>query len=221
MNRFSLVAASVLLSLSGLAHAGGVSPFYAGVAIGSGSSNIETPQIESPNPCNTPNETCSSDDSDQTWQVYGGTQLSNNIAVEVGYVNLGDTAILHYSDPIDATQSTEGFSVAGIVSTPVGKNSPVSVYGKAGLYRWTSEVEIASDNPTKNGLKAKKSGIDPVIGAGVQYDITPFTAIRAGWDRYLNVGERDYMIDATGTPNLETLDTDVDVFSAGIHYSFL
>lgn len=221
MNRLSLVAASIFLSLSGLAHAGGVAPFYVGAAIGSGSSDIDTPQLEKPTPCNTPNESCSSDDRDQTWQIYGGSQLSSNIAVEAGYVNLGNTAILHYSDPIKATQTTQGFSVAGIASTPISKNSPVSVYGKAGLYRWTSEVKVSSDNPDKDGLKSKKSGIDPLIGAGVQYDITPFTAVRAGWDRYFNVGERDYMIDASGKPDLKTLDTDVDVLSVGIQSSFL
>lgn len=222
MIRFSLITASALLGLSGFAHAGGVSPYYAGVTFGGGTSDIDTPHIQNPNPCNTPKEFCDSDDSDQTWSVYGGSQIGNNLAVEGGYVNLGDTAILHYSDPINATQSTDGFSITGIASTPISKNSPISIYGKAGVYRWTSEVEVVSDDPTKNGMKAKKSGIDPVIGAGVQYDLTPFVALRAGWDRYFNVGEGAYLIDATtNQPTLQTLETDVDTFSAGIHYSFL
>jgi hypothetical protein len=49
-------------------------------------------------------------------------------------------------------------------------------------------------------------------------------SLRAGWERYYDVGEKSEILEynADGTAaKVNTLETDVDVISAGVNFSFL
>jgi len=72
-----------------------------------------------------------------------------------------------------------------------------------------------------HGLKVSEDGYSPVLGAGVQYDINNNFSLRAGWDRYYDVGESSEVLEynADGSAaTVNTLETDVDVISAGVNF---
>lgn len=208
--------------------AGGTSaPFYMGGTYGASSYDNSSEQMDNAGICkgaSSHNQTCNSDDGDKAGHLYGGIQISEGLGVEAGYIDMGDTANYHYSDPIAVRQQTTGITVSGVAKQRLGKSSPIFAYGKAGVVRWSTETTIASDNPAINGLKTTQDGYSPILGAGVQYDLNNNVSLRAGWDRYYDVGEKneilDYNSDGTAA-QVNTLETDVDVISAGVNFSFL
>lgn len=229
MKKVSL-SASILLSslMAANATAGGTSaPFYVGGSYGASYYDNSAEQMDNLDICQSAgshNQTCTSDDGDQVGHIYGGIQISEGLGVEVGYADIGETANYHYSDPIRVKQQTTGVTLSGVAKQRLSKSSPVSAYGKAGVVRWSTETSVASDNPAVHGLKISEEGYSPILGAGLQYDMNNNVSLRAGWERYYGVGEKSEILeyDADGTAaKINTLETDVDVISAGVNFSFL
>lgn len=229
-----ILALSIITSV---AHAGGVSPFYVGAGIGAGYNGVEDDAQGCGNNATNGgiNVSKSCEDSDTAYQVYGGFHFSEGISVEAGYANLGNTLDINTQLKNTGTgqtinlhdqQETSTIFAAGVARMPIGKASPVSVYGKAGVHRWNSELEYqAVNNNTGKAatFKAEDTGVAPLIGAGIEYDVSEGATLRAGWDRYYNVGENRSLTDGS-TKNIndvKTFETDVDVFSAGLNYYFL
>lgn len=228
MHKTYLLASLSLCLLSSAAIAGGTSaPFYVGGSFGVSSHDNTSDQMDNLDVCKTAtahNQTCMSDDNDHTGHIYGGLQISEGLGVETGYVNLGNTASYHYSDPIAIQQKTTGVTLTGIAKQRLSKSSPISAYGKAGVVRWSSETTVSSDNPALHGLKVSEDGYSPVLGAGLQYDMNNNFSLRVGWERYYDVGEGSEILEynADGSAaKVNTLETDVDVISAGVNFSFL
>jgi opacity protein-like surface antigen len=228
MKHLSLSSLIALCLASTSVFAGGTSaPFYVGGTYGASSYDNSSSQMDNSGVCKNAkahNQTCKSDDGDKAGHIYGGLQISEGLGVEAGYIDLGDTANYHYSDPIAIRQQTTGITLTGVAKERLSKSSPVSAYGKAGVVRWTSETTVASDNPAINGAKTTQDGYSAILGAGVQYDMNNNVSVRAGWDRYYGVGEKSTILEynAEGTAaKLNTLETDVDVISAGVNFSFL
>lgn len=228
MKKTYLFTTFSLCLLSTTAFAGGTSaPFYVGGSFGVSSYDNSSDQMDNLDVCKNAklhNQKCTSDDNDNAGHIYGGLQISEGLGVEAGYVNMGDTASYHYSDPIAIKQQTTGITLSGIAKQRLSKSSPISAYGKAGVVRWSSETTVASDNPALHGLKITDDGYSPVLGAGVQYDMNNNISLRAGWERYYDVGEGseilEYNTDGSAA-KVNTLETDVDVISAGVNFSFL
>ena len=115
-------------------------------------------------------------------------------------------------------QDTSGYTLAAVLRQRLGKESPMHVYGKAGVLRWTTETESTLDYPGT----AKDSGTSPMAGIGLEYELSHNMSIKAGWDRYFDVGESDTMLQIDQYDyNVNTLETDVDVYSAGVNFSFI
>lgn len=228
MKKYNLTAAVLACLLSSTAFAGGPAPFYLGGSIGQANIDNDQSGFDNGNICVDAAknyESCSVGDGNSAGHIYGGVQLNETWAVEVGYADLGDTAGYHYTDPATITQETTGITVAGIARHRLGKSSPLLAYGKAGAFAWKSEVNSVSDNPLIPHGRTDDTGISPMIGAGMEYELNHNISIRAGWDRYYGVGDNDVLVDFGNdhyeTGDLNTLDTDVDVYSAGINFSFL
>ncbi|MFM2319195.1 MAG: hypothetical protein RLZZ215_1816 [Pseudomonadota bacterium] len=229
MKKLSLLTSILLGSLMAAnAFAGGTSaPFYVGGSYGVSSYDNSAEQMDNLDICKsaaTHNQTCTRDDGDQVAHIYGGVQISEGLGVELGHVNLGETANYQYSDPIKIQQQTTGITVSGVAKQRLSKSSPVSAYGKAGVVRWSTETQVKSDNPAIHGLKITEDGYSPILGAGLQYDMNNNVSLRAGWERYYDVGEKSEILEynADGTAaKVNTLETDVDVISAGVNFSFL
>lgn len=240
MTKLTLSMPIIALSLlAGTAHAGGVSPFYIGAGVGQGMHDLEgcggSSSVTLTDPKSGHAATFDLDkaceEKDTAYQVYGGFHFSENLSVEMGYANLGTTTDVttHFTAPNgkvigspNTTQETSAIFAAGVARMPLGKASPVSVYGKAGVHRWSSEAQIEAYNPFNNqtaSVTVKDSGVSPLIGAGVEFDVSEGATLRAGWDRYYSTGEEENFGAATGKPT--TLDADIDVISAGLNYYFL
>lgn len=260
MKKITLAAAALAAFAIQGAYAGGVSPFYVGAGVGITNNNTDVDNLVAdcrPDLLHKHNykyadhpkfpvvleDYCTKDDKDKSWNVYGGVNVSQNLAVEVGYVDLGKTADMYYSDPIAATQETTAVTLSAIGKVPLGKNSRTSVYGKAGVARWKSEATVSGhfgtpDNTDRygnhvnfgegaNATKVKATGTSPVVGVGIEHDLTHNISLRAGWDRYYDVGKDQEIVglkeDALTRSNpkdIRTVKTDVDVVSVGANYSF-
>lgn len=258
MKKITLATAALAALAIQNAFAGGVSPFYVGAGVGITNNNTDVENLVADcrpdllaihNGKHGISDTCSKDDTDKAWNVYGGVNVSQNFAVEVGYADLGQTADLYYTDPIAATQETTAITLSAIGKVPLGKNSRTSVYGKAGVARWKSKTEVSGhfgtpQNPDYNGnhvdfggegglgktstTKAESSGTSPVVGIGIEHDLNHNVSLRAGWDRYFDVGKDSEVVGLKGDRltrlsnpgEVRTVKTDVDVVSVGANYSF-
>ena len=149
MKKFNLVAPVFISLMATNAFAGGASPIYLGATYGKSSVDNGVHQMDNHGLCAYAaaiGEDCRiGDGDDNVAHIYGGFQLSDNIAIEAGYVNLGNTAAYHYTDPVTITQQTEGFTAAGVYRHRLGKHSPLLAYGKAGIIRWSSEAKSTQD----------------------------------------------------------------------------
>lgn len=229
MNKYNLTATVFAGLLSSTAFAGGAAPFYLGGAVGHADIDNNQSGFDNGNICQGSgqyDEGCSVGDGGSTGHIYGGLQLGDTYAIEVGYADLGDTAAYrhnNYDDSATVTQETSGITIAGIARHRLGKSSPLLAYGKAGVFVWESEVKSSGNSYIPHG-RTDDNGVDPIIGAGLEYEINHNVSLRAGWDRYYGVGDNNVLVDYnkghSGSGSLNTLDTDVDVYSAGVNFSF-
>ncbi|MGB1256574.1 MAG: outer membrane beta-barrel protein [Thiolinea sp.] len=183
---------------------------YIGLGAGSTDNNTHINALSSPSVCKVPGATCSADQTDKSFQVYGGYNVSPFMAVEGAYVDLGNTANIT-DGTLHGKQDTNGVSLSAVGKVPVGA---ASLYGKAGIFHWNTDARIGDGT---SHHKADSSGTDPVIGLGMEYKMNQQWTARLGWDRYYNVGDKNDMLTDYGTG---TLKTDVDVYTIGVHYNF-
>ncbi|MEZ5477315.1 MAG: outer membrane beta-barrel protein [Thiolinea sp.] len=210
MKIHSFAAAACLGMLASSAFAGGASPFYLGATIGQSNVDLNSGQMDNQGVCTkagTRGFDCRIGDGDNAGHIYGGFQISESIAVEAGYANLGNTASYHYTDPATITQDTHWrHSWPVFTVSDSAKRHPCWPTARS-AFRWTSEAKSNSDNPSIYHGSVKDSGVAPLIGAGVEYEMTHNVSLRAGWDRYYNVGDGKHLIEFNETGTDSTLNT--------------
>lgn len=95
------------------------------------------------------------------WEAFGGYELNQYLALEVGYIDGGsaDDTIL------GATVRADTTAIVGSVlgSLPIGET--FSVYGRTGYMKWDSEQAVVLDGVTI--ATSDVDGSDPFFGAGV------------------------------------------------------
>lgn len=133
------------------------------------------------------------------WKAIGGYQVSQYLAAEVGYTDLGKVSLSLGSNTISAKASA--FEAVGVGMVPIAGR--FAAYGKAGFYRAKTE---ASSN---FGFSASASNSDLTYGAGLLVNFTPRLALRGEWQRYKSVGGGD-----------DIGKSDIDVVSAGLLFKF-
>lgn len=135
----------------------------------------------------------SCDDNDTGWKLYGGYSFNDNIAVELGWVNLGEATVS--GGGLNASAEADGWELSVLLGGKVTQN--LSLYGKLGAFRW--DVDAKSNF----GLSGSDSGTDAVYGLGARYDFTPTAGMRLQWDRFNDVG-----------------DVDIDLWSVSLEFRF-
>ena len=131
-------------------------------------------------------------DSEAAYSLFAGLTVIQSLAVEIGWINLGEVG----SDPVKAKSSATFVDLVGTkkLSTQFG------FFGKVGLALWKYEVSgIGDDN-----------GADILWGLGMQWRITKGLHARLGMDFY----SMDPKIKNKSYPD------DTDVFNLGIMYGF-
>lgn len=127
----------------------------------------------------------SCEDSDTSFKILGGMQVSPNFAVEVGWINFGEVSVTGPGGSIIAESTA--FEIVGVGILPVAER--FSVYGKLGLYR--AETEAAVNVPAVFVGNLDESNNDLTFGFGVRFDVSRQFTVRAEWQRYADVGGGD------------------------------
>jgi OmpA-OmpF porin, OOP family len=109
------------------------------------------------------------DDSESVWRLFGGYRAHRNLAVELGYIDLGDMTI--NGRPANA----EAWELVALGIAPL--NEEFALYGKLGGYR--GEANGGGISETRNDL---------TFGFGAQYEVSRNLGVRLEWQRYTDFG---------------------------------
>lgn len=121
------------------------------------------------------------EDDTNTYRVGAGYDLGNNIALEGGYLFLGDIDANLSNDL--AAGHTDGFVANGRFTMPLTDTLDASA--RVGLFFWDSDVELA-------GGAFGTEGEDLFYGVGLEFRATRNLTLTAQWDRFeFGDGEAD------------------------------
>lgn len=168
------------------------------------------------------------DDKDSSWKAFVGYRMSDWLALELNYADLGehstDTRFLGGDPPADAqviiTRQVKGFGLDAVLSAPITQR--FSVFGRVGAFRADLDataqlggnVEFTGGNG-ETFRTASQSETLARYGAGLDFDFTPNLGMRLEWERYANVGKK-FEVGQSGT----TGEADMDNLSLSVVYRF-
>ena len=187
-----------LLAMSGAASAAGG---YVGVGFGQSSADVEPYYTGA----------TSVSDTATAFKIFGGYEFNRNIALEGGYTSFGEFGVDYdYTDGFYLYKDTErvdasALYVAAVGSIPLG---PVSLFGKVGLAHWFVDY-TAYDDWWGISWSDSATGINPMLGFGVKVDAGNAFALRGGFERFLDVGDKNI-----------TGQSDIDVLSLSAIFKF-
>jgi OmpA-OmpF porin, OOP family len=144
-------------------------------------------------------------DDDFAWKLFGGLEVNEYMAMEVGYVDLGEVKDI---GALTGTRFTNGM-VMNILGT-YAINPSFTLLARGGLNILNTEV-----NGTIAGTPNDNTGDTDVawsFGLGAQFNASPAVGIRLEWERFFEVGSSAYN-DGTG-------EADIDMTTLGIVYKF-
>ena len=148
----------------------------------------------------------SCDDTKAGFKILGGYQLDETFAVEIGYARLGKlTARFPTGDTDEAKVSALEASI--VAAWPLARR--FALFGRMGAYygRVKETTSFAGSGSQTNG--------DLTFGVGLRYDIMPKLALRAEWQRYLDMGGENVGLGAGLGDN-----SSVDLLSVGVLWRF-
>jgi OOP family OmpA-OmpF porin len=191
----------------------GLSGLYVTGGIGQGKAKFDTSDFS-----DEPGFERSFDDKDMTWNIGVGYRFHRNIAVELGYANLGE-----YQVSYTGTGATAGdfarddyevtaWKLAAVGLLPVVQQ--LSVIGKLGIAATKVDDEFTASSagvPESGG--AKKTRTQLFWGVGAQYDFTRNVGLRLEYENYGTVGSEFDDDNGTGRAKVST-------FNLNLLYSF-
>jgi len=165
------------------------SGFYAGVSAG---------QSNASGWCDGISRSC--DDSDAGWKILWGYQATENLGVEVSFVNFGESTVA----PISFSREASGFGVVGTGTLPVSER--FGLLGKVGLFHWDAEFRGFFGELTG---PLEQYGIGLTYGLGATVEVTGRVGIRVEWEQFEDVGDSEFFEGE-----------DLRLLSAGVLFSF-
>lgn len=162
--------------------------------------------------------TSSLDDSGTGFGLAGGYQVNENFAAELALVDLGD---LSYSaegtvtDGVDVFDTTFGLeqSVSGAVFSVLGiwpVAERFALFARVGLALMSVDAEASVSIDGESAAdSASTDRSNMMYGAGADLSLGSRFGLRLEWNRYAEVGSEDLLGD-----------TDIDLISLGLRYSF-
>lgn len=171
------IAASAC-AVSSVAQAGSETGLYIGAGVGSATVEDDVSSVKFK-------------EQDAGYKLFAGLNFGLipllNLAVEGGLVNFGNP------QGSNVSYEVSGLDAFGLVGMTFG---PISVFGKAGLVSWDSDVTVGSVSATED------SGTDGAFGLGAQFKLLSL-AIRAEYEEF----------------SISDVDT-LNLFSASLTYTF-
>ena len=210
---FVLFGAATLISPVAMAEDTG---WYVGGSVGSARAKSDTSAAQWDAALGTLGITSQStlDESDTGYKLFAGYQINKNLAVEGGYVDLGEfikydsTVTAPSAGTVKTTLKNDGWTLDVVGILPL--DGSFSVFGKVGAYISKTKLEVtatggggaATDSASKTDTNAK-------FGLGANYAFTKNVGVRVEWENYSNLGDEN-----------NTGEGDVNLFSVGITYKF-
>jgi hypothetical protein len=159
------------------------------------------------------------DDQDSTYGFVVGYRLTQHLAFEGGYMDLGEVTYRDRSDGVFDNTSPESWqqnvasSTSGIALSALGI-LPLSyrweLYARGGVLLSNSTESIfISDGIGSRKLRASKSGADLLAGVGASFSIVDIYNLRLEFNRVLDAGD-DATLD----------EADVDMLTLNVTVSF-
>ena len=142
----------------------------------------------------------SCDDNDTMFRILGGYQFNKNLAVELGYNDMGEVSAS--GGGITANIESKIWELVAVGSWPF--TPQFSAYGKLGMYR--GETDFSTNAPGVGN--ESESNTDLTYGIGVRWDFTKNLGVRAEYQIYKDLGGGNIG------------ESDVDAMSVGVIWKF-
>jgi OOP family OmpA-OmpF porin len=155
----------------------------------------------------------SSDDTDTSYKLFAGYKFNKNFAVEGGYADFGRFkanagGVIGTPVNIDAKVTSYAVFVDAVGILPL--NDSFSVLGKVGAaYTHTKTKVSGSWGGFADSSSDSSNEVVPKLGLGAEYNVTKSIALRAEYEYYFNVGDKN-----------KTGESDVGVWSLGVKVGF-
>lgn len=151
-----------------------------------------------------------------SWQIYGGYTFNRYLSLEALYQSLGEFTRDGQNSGLTNPFATnalglglnanlgitnvdrltlDGYGISALATLPVDKY--MSVFARFGGFYWTGKL-VRSTSFYRSSLvgprittfteNANKSGLSPMLGIGVQIDVSRNVTIRGEWSRISGVG---------------------------------
>jgi len=167
----------------------------------------------------TPTSTSASLDSkDSSYGFVVGWRLTEHIALEGGYLDLGDVVYKDRSAGVFANTvqnwgqnietSTSGIALSALAIVPLSYRWEVFARGGALISNSEESVFITDGNQSQK-LRANQSGFDLFAGAGVSFSLAEIYNVRLEYGRVFDAGDSDLVDEA-----------DVDMITLNVTVSF-
>jgi uncharacterized repeat protein (TIGR01451 family) len=194
---FALVGAVSLLVCMPTDDARAEGEWYVGTSIGASDADYSTGELQS----DLANlgwsiNNASVDDTDTAWKAYAGFAFNEYIAVEGGFVDLGEVETEFGATvaptQIDAILSDtysihpvlgDGWFGSVVLSWPVSPDR-FSLTARAGLFGWESDIDVRVISGGTGSVSDRDSGTDMLYGVGIEWRLNEQWSLMADWERY-------------------------------------
>lgn len=127
------------------------------------------------------------DDSDTALRLFVGADLNPNVAVELGYVDLGEASTDATSDgccfyapgPVSHSLTADGIDLSILGKVPVGESGALGA--RLGLLKWDGEEKLSDST---GSLSGSDDGTDLFFGLGGQYNFSEQVGLRGEYVMY-------------------------------------
>jgi OmpA-OmpF porin, OOP family len=149
------------------------------------------------------------DDSDRGYKFFVGYQFNHYLAVEAGYVDLGDFGVRVARDPdvgtLTSDTSYKGYNLDVVGTWPMTQR--LSAFGRVGAFHYQTEENFIGTQSLAASLSRDDKDTGYKFGAGLEYSFTDRLSARVEAERY----RIEDMLGDNGSVNL---------YSVGLVYRF-
>lgn len=133
------------------------------------------------------------DDSRIGWKLNVGFDVTNNVAIEAGYMDLNDTSgemntvvsnperFFNNAKKIHPN-SAEGFTLGSVYHYNITDN--IDLTGSVGLFNWEGDAQTQSLNSNPSIGSDDLKGTDLYFGLGGGYQLSQDVTLSIEWERY-------------------------------------
>ena len=184
------VCASLLLAGAANAQQG---TWYAGISFGASTTEVRESFVAV---SGATASTLTRDERDPGVKVVLGHAFNRHLAVEGGFAHLGEFSITRdvtapAAGAANASLRVKGFVIDLVGTLPLGAG--FAAVAKAGVLLSEVRTFRATSGTATLAAGLRSSGISDEfnfkLGAGLQYDLSPKTTLRAEWERFYRVGD--------------------------------